>query len=109
MYSLICANTDNIYYKECIFTKLDRFTRFYGFDGIFGNTTSTLKVPLIPVGLLLKLMSKAMRCLLLLMKGEYAFLFRTRSTLFSLEDQVLKFLCFGSICSWKSFFIWVQV
>ena len=35
MYSLICANTDNIYYSECVFTRLDRFTRFYETGGIF--------------------------------------------------------------------------
>ena len=61
MYSLICAYTDNIYCNECNFIKLDRFTRFFGVDGIFSNTASTLKVPLLPVGMLLRPLSQATR------------------------------------------------
>ena len=113
-----------------------KFTRFYVLDGIFGNTTSTLKVPLLPVGLLLRLLNQAMRCLLPEVH-RYAFLFRTWSTLLlylrtkhwncwisllwhfpiqdsvyslhSSEDQVLNFLCLGSTCCRRSFFIWDQV
>ena len=56
--------------------------RFYEFDGVSGNTTSTLKVPLLPVGLLLELLNKAMRYLSLGV-GTHALLFRAQSTHFS--------------------------
>ena len=64
-----------------------KFTRFYGLDGIFGNTTSTLKVPLLPVGLLLKLLSEAMRCLLSIVVDVLSSLS---------EDQALKLLVITS-------------
>ena len=57
MYSLICADIVNIYCNVYNFTRLDRFIGSYDFGGIIGNTTSTLKVPLLPVGLLLRLLS----------------------------------------------------
>ena len=61
--------------------------RFYEFDGIFGHTTSTLKVPLLPVGLLLKLLSEAMRCLLSIVVDVLSSLS---------EDQALKLLAITS-------------
>ena len=96
MYSLIYAYTDNIYCHKCIFTSNDRFTGIYGSSGRFGITTSTLKIPLLRMGLLLRMLSKAVRCLLLVM-GMQAFLFRAWSTLFSTEDQALKLLGFTSL------------
>ena len=67
MYSQDYAYTDNIYCHECIFTSTDRFTGIYDFSGSLGVMTSTLKIPLLPVGLLLRLLSEAVGCLLLVM------------------------------------------
>ena len=45
-------------------TSNSRFTEINEFGGIFGVTTSTLIIQLFPVGLLLRLLSEAVRCLL---------------------------------------------
>ena len=65
MYSLFCDYADNIYSNEYVFTSNVRFTGIFGFDGSFGFTTSTLKIPLLLVGLLLRLLSEVVRCSLL--------------------------------------------
>ena len=95
-YSLFCDYADDIYCNEYVFTSNIRFTGIFGFNSSFGVTTSTPNIPLLLVGLLLRLLSEAVRCSLLV-RGVCAFLLDSVYSLFSPDDQALKLLGFTSL------------